>query len=306
MTPAAPHPLPPRPEQELDLRTLCRAVKAPLLTAASAPPGWRRDVRIQQDRPGVDLSEIEPLVPAGVVDGAQCRVLLTVQQTRPVFLEYVGAAVVSGDTAKPLELEDRLYLAGSHLDADYLRGLPGGLPVVELDGIDSAVVGAEALEAIGRFRETLEAAVAVRVSASGELVVVDGSVRQVPDLVGPAVGVVKDCASTQHLTDEVELRTLPCGWRSTVFGIPAQRRSEIPVHSCYVRLHQIRGAAFTEGLVRLECTDPDLLDAAAAWAYRSRQQPGSGDPRWPCHLRQVRTAELFLKGRMPNPLPVGG
>lgn len=301
MNPATRHELPPRPDTQVALRNVTRSIPGLYLTVPSKPPGWRREVRIQHDRPGRELVGVEPMVPAAVVDGVQSRVLLTLREGRPLLLEYVGAAAVGPHRRTLVGVEDRLYLAGSHLDAEYLRSLPEGLPVVELDGISPAVVATEAMETIQFFRQRLEATVAVLAGASGEPVVVDGSVRHLEGLAGPAIGVIKNTASTQWLTDESELASLDVGWRSTVFVLPAQRRGEHTVHCCYLRLHRVpRSTSFTEGLIRLESTDPDLLDPAAAWAMRSRQAPGSDDPRWATHLAPVRDVELYLKGRRPQ------
>lgn len=291
-------PLPPLPQGQIDLRALCHSVGRPALTTPAPPAGWRRDVRLLAERPGIDLAGVPPLDVLAAVDGIQARVLLSVRDGRPIYLESVAAAAVGMDPRNVIAFDQRMYVAGSHLDGVYMRALQGGVPVVELDAIDPSLVASEALDLVDHTRRQLEADTAGAALRAGEPIVVDGSIRYLTELTGPLIGVVKDCANTPWLTDESELRSLPEGWRSQAFRIPAQRRSEITVHSCYVRLHDVGAGCFTDGLVRIETTDPDQLDAACAWAFRCRQPAHSTDPRWACHLRAVAHVELVLKGRM--------
>lgn len=110
------------------------------------------------------------------------------------------------------------------------------------------------------------------------------------------MGVVKSLG--EQLWIPASLMPTAFAHRSPIFRIPAEARTQADVHSCYLRIqpdsNDLPGSA---GVVRLESTDPDLMDSLCGYAVQHRQGPGSGDPRWAVHLWSVRATEDVLRAR---------
>ena len=286
-------PIPPPTGEIADLLPLLQSVDGVPSGATVVLPSWRRQVRLHDALPLGDIRTVPPLVPVGAADGIQRSRVVTVRSGRPVWLAAVAAGVAnySDDLSAG---EDALYLVGSHLDEEWMRERPGGLPTVVLDAVDPGTLVADFDRTLQDHRWQLEARVVARAVEHGT-VVVDGSVARYSAEHGDRVlGVVKSL-DTPYLTDEYEIRDLAEGCCSRVFTLPAERRPQLDRHSVYLRLHDAGYNASLFGVVRLEAVRADQLAPLAAWAYSQRQGPGSGDSRWPVHLAAVAWVERVLR-----------
>ena len=290
-------PIPPQTGEVADLLDLLRSVEhlVPAKTAVMLP-SWRRQVRLHDAPPLGDICAVTPLEPVGAADGVQRARLVTVRSGRPIWLVVVAAGVGNyGDTLSAAEMD--LYLVGSHLDEEWMRDRPGGVPAVALDAIEPSTLVGDFDRVLQAHRWELEARVVRRTVEQGT-VVVDGSVdRYTAEHGARVVGVVKSL-NTPYLTDEREIRSLDEGCCSRVFTLPAERRPQLDRHSCYLRLRSPGFNDGTWGVVRLEAVDADQLAPLAAWACTQRQGPGSGDSRWPVHLASVAWVERVLRARI--------
>lgn len=289
--------------KQYDLRALFRAAGSSGVgeRALGQAPEVRGDARSEVEMLDEHSSEVSarPLEVSGFVDGIQSARVVAYRAHRPVYLAYAAAAAVS-PAREMLSLEEMLTVIASPEDAEWLEDSGSGLPVTLLSGVSPDLLAAEATRTLGSARDLMET-MCVRSAppAPGEHLVVDGSVASRPsDL--PLVGVVKT-TGTRYLPDEKLLFALPRGWRSPRFalkegfqGCPVRR------YSCYVRLLDASRSHWNFSLVRVETFDPDLLDAAAAFALSETQSPLSGDRRFDRHLAGVRMVEDTLRARRPD------
>jgi hypothetical protein len=149
------------------------------------------------------------------------------------------------------------------------------------------------------MRNAAEARVVEGLCADGVTpVVVDGDLRA-RKLVDDMIGVAKT-HRTRYLPDERVLWGLPEGWRSPRFTIDAGGNR--PRTSAYLRLHDASARSWDFGLVRVECWNPDLVDAACAAVFAHRQPPGVNDRRWDRHIGPVAWCETALRDHRPPDL----
>lgn len=242
------------------------------------------------DTPALDI--------AGFVDGVQAALTVTWRSHRPVYLAYTAAGCV-GEQARLIDVRERLEIICSDEDRPWVESLGASIPVAALavgepDGIERA-----ALARLGSVREEHERNLVTDILAGlDKPVVVDGSLIARP--ADARICAVAKTTRRKWLADERVLWSLPQGWRSPRFMIPAGSQG-VPVdrYSCYVRLFDATQRGWDFGLVRLESFDPELLEPLAALALAERQNPRAGDPRADRHLAGVRACEQVLKARRP-------
>jgi hypothetical protein len=243
------------------------------------------------DTDPADIRSVAPLPVTAVVDGIQSVRVVTYRDHRPVHLIYVAAAAI-GEESCVHGIKEELSLLVSAADEEWARSLPGSVPVVVLDETSPFSLAAAGILAVGGARDRLErAVVADLLERNVGTIAVDGSLLGRP-ATDSLIGVVKT-TRTRYLADESVLIGLPEGWRSPRFILPTGQAS------CYVRLRSAENRGWDYGLIRLESSNPDLLDAAAAFCLAERQGLGNTDRRGDRHLASVAAVELFLKGRKP-------
>lgn len=289
----------------IDLRGLFRQLGAPVRRRLPvADPRmramWAGPVVGALD-PVEEVTECE-LPPVLFADGCQSQVLLQWRSDadgrRPVTLCWAGAAAWVGPSTKPQVSTERMWLGCSYRDEDWLRGVPTGLPVIASEFRFGGDVQKDLGRILRRVRSELEVHVVAEADpGAGGIVLADGGL--LAHRVRPGtVGVVKT-HRTRYVADERPLVRLAVGSRTAVFRLPGRTRTEQDRWSAYVRLNAPESGEAVRGLVRLEAWDPGLIDPAAAVAVRTRQGPGSDDPRWDRHLKGIRTVERLLKSMDP-------
>ena len=266
-------------------------VEGPVLASGAA---YRAAELLEVDRQAVPPDTVALPVSA-VVDGIQRSLVLRRLQHRPVVLAYVAAGAVRGD--KLTAVAERLTVLCSHADLDWAREHIQGIPLTVLDEHHPAEVEAAVMRFIDQHRRVAERHVVQTAASPAGVLLVDGPIRHYT-ADQPLVGVVKSLGD--QLWIPASLLPDAFAHRSPVFRIPAGSRRESEVYSCYLRLQQITGdLPATHGLIRLESTSPDNLDALAAYCLQHRQGRASGDPRWAVHLASVRLTEKVLNARAP-------
>lgn len=286
-----------------DLRALFRAAGSSGVgeRALGQAPEVRGDARSEVEMLDSTSCAVEasPIAVAGFVDGIQSARVVAHRSHRPVYLAYASAAAVS-PKREVLTREELLTVIAAPEDSQWLAESGSGLPVTLLSQSSPDLLASEATRTLGSARDLMELMCARSTEvADGSFLVVDGSLARMPaDLA--LVGVVKT-SGTRYLPDEKVLFALPRGWRSPRFvlregfqGCPVRR------YSCYVRLLDASRSPWNFGLVRLESFEPDVLDAAAAFALSETQSPLSGDRRFDRHLAGVRMVEDTLRARRPD------
>ena len=301
--------LPAPPPSGFDLRVLLRATGTQAWQAGSAPATERErtrsDVEMIDDRPAP--IEAEPLRPAGFVDGVQATRCVAWRSSRPVDLAYCAAGALL-DRSTVVGLNERLVLAASVADHDWVRDLPAGLPVAWVDAVDPPDVGPALHDVVGDLRAHLEDRLTddlVESSVAGPSVplVVDGDLRaRARWSHGRSVVAVAKTHRTQWLADESSVWSLPERWRSARFRILPSPQVPVERFSCYLRLRTATNRPWTFGLVRLEVTHLDQLEPLAALAFSLRQSAAAPDGRWDRQLAPVRAVEEWLAARRPLPL----
>lgn len=293
-----PVPLPPARKPEtapIDLREAFVANGGFPGRALPASPPWRPRVRREPGSPARDIRDVEPLQIATAVDGVQSSMVFTVTEGRPSFLVYVAAGAVGPDH-RLVRVAERLVVLASVRDASRLQQTSAGLPVVALDALSSQALAWHHAAVVPDWREQLEREVVTACATDGRFVLVDGSIERYVGIPG-LIGCVKT-AEAAYVVDEAELHKLPVGHRSGVFRVEPHTTTEQRWYGAYLRLHP-PFAFHTFGLVVVQTTDPDLLDAAAAACFAQRQKIGNGDPRADRHLWPIRRCEEALRARRP-------
>jgi hypothetical protein len=296
-----PSPTPPAPPS-FDLRSLLRAVGGGAATSAAltAPPAARTDVAAPVELVDVEPSEVSaaPAPVRAFVDGVQHARVLTWHGHRPVYLTYVAAAGL-GARREVHALRESLELVCATPDAEWAGGVADEVPVRVLTAETPGEVESEAFAALGGAREEQERLVTADLLADPDprTVVLDGTLvgRPFDRRLG---GVVKS-VDRRYLPDEEVLWSLPVGWRSPRFKIPAGIDAAYPRYSCYLRLFSASRRPWHFALVRLETFDLDALDSLAARCLVERQGPAARDGRWERHLGAVRQVEEYLRARRP-------
>jgi hypothetical protein len=242
-----------------------------------------------------------PLPVACAVDGIERSRVLSYRTVgggggRPVVLGYEAAGALDTRTqpGQHLIVED-LHIIVSYLDEQWARALPAGLPVTVLDAHQPDAIAAAAWDVIHRRRAELERHVVAHAPVrAGDYLLLDGSLVDAPPR-DDLVAVVKTTAG--RWTTDPAYTTLPLGWRSPGLLLRSLSRTQVDRFTCYVKLfdsgqcHEHR-----HGLVRVETTDPDLLDPLAAFVMTARL-PAS--PR-PGQLAPVQLVEDVLGARAPG------
>jgi len=166
---------------------------------------------------------------------------------------------------------------------------------------------ARAAEAVNRWRESLEGALAdrwCRESHDGWLLV-DGSLTLTQELARcpRAVGVVK--SHRTRFFDGDDARTvlaLRPGERSSVFR--PGTRSFTPVYSWYLRLRSAAGRDAFFGLVRVEAAATEetieRADEISRWILAETAPLSLPDARWDRLLYPIRDCEEYLRTRAPR------
>jgi hypothetical protein len=297
------------PEGGFDLRALLRATGGRAWQSGSAPSLERSPTRSDVELLDDTASELtaEPLEVAGFADGVQATRCVAWRSSRPVDLVYCAAGALL-DRATPVGLNERLVLAASVADHDWVRSLPGGLPVAWVDVTDPPDVALALHDCIGDLRAHLEDEladdlVAKSVASRDRPLVVDGDLRAKSRWShGPAVVAVAKTHRTRWLPDESSLWGLPEGWISPRFRILAGGPVGVDRYSCYLRLRSAAARPWNFGLIRLEVTQLDQLEPLAALAFSLRQSASAPDGRWDRQLAPVRAVEEWLAARRPLPL----
>ena len=283
-----------------DLKQLFRAIgRVTGGRALEAAPVDRKDQAAGTDVIDDDPARVAvpPVVADAYVDGIQAAMVLTHVAHRPVYLSFVSAGAVDG-ACRPLDVEETLKLVCSHLDRDYVESLRSTVPVHPLASELPPDVERSAHQQLGGDRADHETTVVQRALNRGGFVVVDGGLSARSE--SAAIGGVVKTDATKYLPDERVLYSLPAGWRSPRFKIPAGRGADVERWSCYVRLHPAEQHHWTFGLIRLETFSLDMLEPLAALTLTKRQFASSGDSRFDRHLQPVRRCEDFLRSRRPK------
>lgn len=294
-------------EAGYDLRALFRAAGTRTFEhSLSAAPDERRTVdtpvELMDDPEQVRLPS-DPLHAEAFIDGIQATITLSHREQRPVYLTYQAAGAV-GAGSKLAGVREKLAILCSGADIDWVDTVNTGaspVPVVELAVTAPPDVERAAHSYVGETRELLEHELVDDLVAEGRLpLVADGSLLK--RVASPHLyGVVKNATRTKYLDDESSVWSLPAGWRTARFKLPAGTDGCLhDRYSCYVRLHDARARGWAHGLIRLEAFTPDNLDALGARAMVERQHARSGDGRWDRHLASVAETEKVLRSRRPD------
>lgn len=254
---------------------------------------------------GVEVSDEEPaeiecapLEVAAWVDGIQNSVCLDWEQSLPICAHWTGAG--ASDGVNLVGVRERLYIItgeqiknsverrcqGIDVDAEYV---PGSEPYQVMRNIAQHL--AEARD------ECERELVGDVLKESDKFVVCDGSIAARP-MDRRVVGVVKT-TNTRYLPDEAQLWSLPRGWRSARFKIPAARNRGREVFSCYVRLQEASKRGWDFGLVRVEAFERELLEPLASLILTVAQDGSRRDDRWDRHVLPIRNTEELLRSRRP-------
>ena len=280
-------------QEFVDIRAVTRALGRAGGPVAASGPTYRAakllDLTVAQIPP-----QTTPLAVDGVVDGIQCSLVLRRREHRPITLFYVASGSCSG--TKLTAIAERLSVICSHRDQEWVASRTPGLPITVLDEHHPSAVEVATIRVIDRARRAAERHIVETADPAGTLLV-DGPVRHY-NIPGTRVGVVKSLG--EQLWIPASLLPTEFAHRSPIFRIPAESRTQADVHSCYLRIQPSTGnQPGNEGIIRLESTDPDLMDALCMYAVQHRQRPDSGDPRWAVHLSSVRATEDVLRVRSP-------
>lgn len=240
----------------------------------------------------------EPMSVAAWVDGIQNSVCLTWVESLPVCAHWTGAG--GSDGSNLVGVKERLYVIsgesvkqtverkcqGMEVEAEYV---PGDEPYQVMRNIAQHL--AETRDECERelVRELL--------LTTEDYVVCDGSISARP-LDKRVVGVVKT-TNTRYLSDEAQLWSLPKGWRSARFKIPAAKNKGREVYSCYVRLQDATKRGWDFGLVRVESFERDLLEPLGSLILKVAQDGSRKDERWDRHVLPIRNTEELLRSRRP-------
>lgn len=215
---------------------------------------------------------------------------------RPIVLAYEAAAAI--DFTQPdghRTVVQDLHIICSHRDAQWVASWPGNLPITILDEHTPAGVAAAAWECVHRRRAQLERYVVAHAPERPGYLLLDGSLVDAPprkDL----VAVVKTVAT--GWTTDPAYTTLRQGWRSPALLLRGLSRLQTEErHTAYVKLHESDTShAQDYGLIRIETTDPALLDPLAAFVMKARMLR---HPR-PGQLAPVQYVEDVLGATAPN------
>ena len=283
-----------RRQPQVDLRVALRGVGRTGGPVLASGPAYRAAELLELGGRVVPPDTV-PLSVSAVVDGIQRSLVLRRLQHRPIVLAYVAAGAVLVD--KLATVAERLTVLCSHADLDWAQKHIQGVPLTVLDEHQPGAGEAAVMRVIDHHRRAAERHVVQTAPSPGGVLLVDGPIRHYR-VDEPLVGVVKSLGEQLWIPASM----LPDAFakRSPVFRIPAGSRRESDVFSCYLRLQQFAGdLPATHGLIRLESTSPDNVDALVAYCLQHRQNRASGDPRWPVHLGPVRLAEKVLNARAP-------
>lgn len=244
----------------------------------------------------------EPLPVVCAIDGIQrCKVLTyrpsnDGRGSRPVVLAYqaAGAINLANHRTNPL-IAESLSIICSWIDEAWVRSLPSTVPVTVLDEHEPSAVAAAAWATIHGRRQQLERyAVANAPVASGGFLLLDGSLIQAPprpDL----VAVVKSVKA--RWTTDPTYTNLPGGWRSPGLHLRGLNRGQVDRYTAYVKLTDTGTSLPTQAsLIRVEVTNPELIDPLAAYARACRIPR---HPR-PGQLAPIEMVEKVLNAHAPN------
>ena len=240
----------------------------------------------------------EPLDVSAWVDGIQNSVCLTWEQSLPICAHWTGAG--GSDGANLVGVMERLYIIsgekikqaverrcqGIEIEAEYV---PGDEPYQIMRNI---------AQHLAETRDECERELVKQLlGTTPGYIVCDGSIASRP-LDKRVVGVVKT-TNTRYFTDETQLWSLPQGWRSSRFKIPAAKNRGREVHSCYVRLQDATKRGWDFGLVRVESFERDLLEPLASLILKVAQDGSRRDERWDRHVLHIKNTEELLRSRRP-------
>lgn len=170
------------------------------------------------------------------------------------------------------------------------------------------VLYARAAEAVGRWRESIERAIAerwCREALPAEWLLADGTLTLSAELAksARAVGLIKNHRT--RFFDGADARTLlglRAGERTSVFA--PQSRSWTPVHSWYLRLRDPAGHDVFWGLVRVEVAASSdsirLAQQVSGWLLSELTPLSLPDGRWDRLLYPIHDCEQFLRARAPR------
>lgn len=253
------------------------------------------------DESSVPVQDVAPLHPSAFVDGIQTSLKLGYREHRPIYLNYVAAGAVRGDT-RVITTHKRLDVVCAEADADWLRENGCNVPIIELSEEAPYKIAALASQELAGIRSGLERKVArVALDTTDGPVVIDGHLFGY-ERDSRLIGIVKS-TNTRYLLDETILWSLPEGWRSPRFlleGIRgAKEMSKKSRVSAYYRLMDATARGWDFGLIRVESWDANLIDMSCAMAREQRVAPGEYN-RWDRHLRGVTNVEKILKAQRPT------
>ncbi|HEX7120535.1 MAG TPA: hypothetical protein VF212_17215 [Longimicrobiales bacterium] len=166
---------------------------------------------------------------------------------------------------------------------------------------------ARAAQAVNRWRESLEGALADRWCREAEegWLLVDGSLTLTKELAAAprAVGVIKSHRTRFFDGDDARtLLALEVGERSSIFQ--PKTRSFTPVYSWYLRLRSPAGRDALWGLVRVEAAATaatlERADEISRWLLAETAPLSLPDKRWDRLLYPIRDCEEYLRTRAPN------
>lgn len=308
-------------ESEFDLRTFFKSVGSVVggpLSDSSARLMCEEEIEVLDS--GSFKIDCEPVLVAGGVDGIQSQMVVCFREHRPVILSYSAAGCLSA-VGLPLSVREKLQVICSEIDKEWVSGVCGNIPV-ELVGVGTAPeIERECVGLLSAIRDNLEQVVlrdlfdqvgnplpasvprtpgfevVSEVNASGGAFIVDGALGSRPEDLR-LIGIVKSVGK-RYLKDESDVFALKSGYRSARFFIKAGVAGRVGRYSCYLRLHPASGLGWSHGLIRVEAFNPELLDAACAFALRNRQFSAAVDARWDRHLQIIRGVEDFLRARRP-------
>ena len=250
---------------------------------------------------------------AAFVDGIQRYVVEGWIGTTPVLRAYTAAAVLMRRLRKLslAEYDCREFIVAplqllSSAVAARLNDL--GLQVFDCDvgEREHPIVDIQlAVAQVERCRRQQEERVvsAFRDRFPAEWIVVDGSIRSLPDHIrrSRVLGVIKS-HETQYLAgaDQAAALTLMERHRTTVFRRVG--RGEDTIYSWYLRLWDREGQDILHGLLRLEREQGDNVvaetDDVCRWLLAERAPIAAHDGRWDRLLYPISEVENYLRARV--------
>ena len=289
-------------EENIDVRKLLTSLGSSSFERALMAPAGKRT---KPDYPSIMLEheikqvEDQPLKVSGFIDGIQASLCLRYIDHRPIYLSYAAAGVIT-EEVELNSVEESLEIVMSKLEEEWFESIEYPMNKYLIDNWEPEEIEYQAAQRLSQQRNMLEEkSIAKNLAEREGFLVLDGG------LVGKTinkrlVGVVKTTGN-KYLDDETKLRSLPEGFMSPRFIIPAGSQGvTVDRFATYVRLHDASKKHWNFGLIRLESFEPGILESLAMRCLLERQSTRSMDPRFDRHITSIKSCEDKLRANRPS------